>query len=142
MNFNNYLFKFPVFLYFLILIITLISLAGVHAQSVELIYSPCLHCPGCFSDCPQVPPDSGSLSCPVCQEGAGKIGIPRTGQTKCYNTNGNIIDCAGTGQDGYIQTGVVWPSPRSQPAWLEVSALNRLSCSLIFESLQSLYATV
>jgi len=26
--------------------------------------------------------------------------IPDTGQTKCYNTNGNEISCAGTGQDG------------------------------------------
>ena len=26
--------------------------------------------------------------------------IPDTGQTKCYDTDGNEIPCAGTGQDG------------------------------------------
>ena len=30
--------------------------------------------------------------------------VPDTGQTKCYNTDGNVIDCANTGQDGEIDT--------------------------------------
>ncbi len=38
--------------------------------------------------------------------------LPKTGQTKCYDANGNLIACAGTGQDGEIQAGVAWPSPR------------------------------
>jgi hypothetical protein len=44
-------------------------------------------------------------SCPV-------ICLPKTGQTKCYDTSGTEISCAGTGQDGDIQAGVAWPSPR------------------------------
>ena len=43
---------------------------------------------------------------------AGTIQLPQTGQTKCYDTNGNQIPCAGTGQDGEIQAGVAWPNPR------------------------------
>ena len=31
---------------------------------------------------------------------AGAFKLPDTGQTACYDTNGNIISCAGTGQDG------------------------------------------
>ena len=43
---------------------------------------------------------------------SGVIELPKTGQTKCYDTAGAKISCAGTGQDGDIQAGVVWPSPR------------------------------
>ena len=43
---------------------------------------------------------------------AGTINLPQTGQTKCYDTSGVEIPCAGTGQDGDIQAGVEWPSPR------------------------------
>ncbi len=38
--------------------------------------------------------------------------LPRTGQTTCYDTYGAVISCAGTGQDGEIQSGVPWPNPR------------------------------
>jgi hypothetical protein len=38
--------------------------------------------------------------------------LPKTGQTKCYNASGAEITCSGTGQDGEIQAGVAWPSPR------------------------------
>ena len=38
--------------------------------------------------------------------------LPKTGQTTCYDSLGNAIPCAGTGQDGDIQAGVQWPSPR------------------------------
>jgi hypothetical protein len=38
--------------------------------------------------------------------------VAKTGQTTCYNSSGNSISCAGTGQDGELQPGVAWPSPR------------------------------
>jgi hypothetical protein len=38
--------------------------------------------------------------------------VEKTGQTKCYDTDGNEISCAGTGQDGDLKKGVVWPNPR------------------------------
>jgi len=47
-----------------------------------------------------------------CMAFAGTIQLPRTGQTKCYDTYGTQIPCAGTGQDGELQMGVFWPSPR------------------------------
>ncbi|MBF0565196.1 MAG: DUF1566 domain-containing protein [Nitrospirae bacterium] len=43
---------------------------------------------------------------------ASTINLPRTGQTTCYDENGNKLDCAGTGQDGDVKAGVVWPNPR------------------------------
>jgi hypothetical protein len=43
---------------------------------------------------------------------AGTINLPRTGQTKCYDTAGSEINCSGTGQDGEIQAGVAWPDSR------------------------------
>lgn len=44
--------------------------------------------------------------------GAQAVELPQTGQTTCYDSAGTIIACAGTGQDGDIQAGVAWPSPR------------------------------
>ena len=43
---------------------------------------------------------------------ADTVDLPQTGQTTCYNTAGAVIPCAGTGQDGDIQEGVPWPTPR------------------------------
>jgi hypothetical protein len=43
---------------------------------------------------------------------AQTIRLPQTGQTKCYDSSGIEINCACTGQDGEIQGGVPWPSPR------------------------------
>lgn len=43
---------------------------------------------------------------------ASTIQLPQTGQTRCYNAQGGGIDCAGTGQDGEFQMGVLWPNPR------------------------------
>lgn len=40
------------------------------------------------------------------------IQLPQTGQTACLNSSGSIVACAGTGQDGALQMGVAWPSPR------------------------------
>jgi len=42
----------------------------------------------------------------------GVISLPKTGQTKCYDTAGTEIPCTGTGQDGEIQAGVAWANPR------------------------------
>ncbi len=44
--------------------------------------------------------------------GNSTIRLPLTGQTSCYDASGNIITCTGTGQDGALQAGVAWPSPR------------------------------
>ncbi len=52
----------------------------------------------------------GDACGPLTVEGA--IDLPVTGQTECYDDDGVIIDCAGTGQDGEYQMGVVWPEPR------------------------------
>ena len=38
--------------------------------------------------------------------------VPKTGQTTCYDVDGNVIACPGTGQDGDWRKGVVWPDPR------------------------------
>lgn len=38
--------------------------------------------------------------------------LPRTGQQTCYDDQGTTIDHAGTGQDGDLQAGAVWPDPR------------------------------
>jgi Protein of unknown function (DUF1566) len=43
---------------------------------------------------------------------AGIIALPKTGQTTCSDAAGAAIACAGTGQDGELQTGVAEPSPR------------------------------
>lgn len=42
----------------------------------------------------------------------GVIQLPKTGQTTCYDANGSVIACNGTGQDGDKQKGAAWPSPR------------------------------
>ena len=44
--------------------------------------------------------------------GTGSVKLPKTGQTNCYDTSGNVISCSGTGQDGELQKGVAWPSLR------------------------------
>ncbi len=43
---------------------------------------------------------------------AGVIQLPQTGQTKCYDSGGDEIACAGSGQDGELRAGVPWPNPR------------------------------
>ena len=44
--------------------------------------------------------------------GAYPAEVPRTGQTGCYDADYNATSCTGTGQDGEIQAGAVWPEPR------------------------------
>lgn len=38
--------------------------------------------------------------------------IAKTGQNTCFDPMGNVIPCAGTGQDGELEKGVAWPDPR------------------------------
>jgi len=38
--------------------------------------------------------------------------VGETGQVTCYDEDGVVIDCAGTGQDGDLRPGVAWPNPR------------------------------
>lgn len=49
---------------------------------------------------------------PVRGAASASARIWKTGQTDCYDSSGNSIACAGTGQDGELQSGVAWPSPR------------------------------
>lgn len=51
--------------------------------------------------------------------------IPRTGQRRCFDLNGETADCAGTGQDGEIRAGAAWPEPRFETMNGEV--LDRLT---------------
>jgi hypothetical protein len=56
----------------------------------------------------------------VCSVGSGRFALAQkapaptqqTGQKKCWDATGKLIQCEGTGQDGDKQTGVVWPDPR------------------------------
>ena len=49
---------------------------------------------------------------PVVAHAGGLIQLPKTGQTKCYDSAGTEITCTDTGQDGNLQAGVAWPNPR------------------------------
>ena len=52
---------------------------------------------------------------PVCLPrfaAASTVPLPRTGQTTCWDSSGNVIACDGTGQDGEIKAGAAWPTPR------------------------------
>jgi hypothetical protein len=43
---------------------------------------------------------------------AQRARVPQTGQTQCWDVAGSPTRCDGTGQDGDIQAGVDWPTPR------------------------------
>lgn len=43
---------------------------------------------------------------------AAPAAVPVTGQTECFDLPGKVIDCVGTGEDGDIQAGVPFPTPR------------------------------
>jgi Protein of unknown function (DUF1566) len=47
---------------------------------------------------------------PVCSRPPAPVA--RTGQTTCYDLAGVVIACGGTGQDGDLLKGAVWPNPR------------------------------
>ncbi|MEI7670944.1 MAG: DUF1566 domain-containing protein [Deltaproteobacteria bacterium] len=52
---------------------------------------------------------------PVRSGSSGSSTLAKTGQTLCYNASGFAVTttaCTGTGQDGELQTGTAWPSPR------------------------------
>jgi len=48
--------------------------------------------------------------------GEGNNILPVTGQTQCYDTNGKIVPCQSSGQDGEFRNGCEWPSPRFEIA--------------------------
>jgi hypothetical protein len=39
-------------------------------------------------------------------------GVIKTDQNRCYDEDGNPMDCGGSGQDGEMRFGVKWPIPR------------------------------
>jgi len=54
----------------------------------------------------------GGYVWPVRRGQSGVLAPPKTGQTACYDISGTAIACTGTGQDGELQAGAAWPSPR------------------------------
>ena len=38
--------------------------------------------------------------------------LAQTGQIRCRDAAGNVVDCSGTGQDGELRCGAPWPDPR------------------------------
>ncbi len=42
--------------------------------------------------------------------------LPATGQTQCYDSKGQLVNCAGSGQDGEFQSGARWLHPRFEEA--------------------------
>lgn len=54
--------------------------------------------------------DQAYLFWPV--RGPGNGVLPATGQHQCFATNGRIIECSLTGQDGGLRQGTPWPAPR------------------------------
>lgn len=96
-------------LIFVMAVVFMFSLSAIHVLAQEIDY-----CEGNF-DCDQdvdgmdaamFKTDFGRSSifneCPTCPPIER---IAKTGQTSCYDDLGNVIDCAGTGQDGEYQTG-------------------------------------
>jgi hypothetical protein len=55
---------------------------------------------------------SSGRAWPVRGSATGPAKLWQTGQTKCYDSQGKVVSCAGTGQDGEIRAGVAWPNPR------------------------------
>ena len=43
---------------------------------------------------------------------AASVTLPATGQTRCYDSAGNTINCIGTKQDGALRMGASWPAER------------------------------
>jgi hypothetical protein len=54
--------------------------------------------------------DQAYMVWPVRGQGNGLL--PRTGQRQCYDSQGRLIDCADSGQDGEHLNGRDWPTPR------------------------------
>jgi hypothetical protein len=51
--------------------------------------------------------------------------LPVTGQRACFDAQGRVRDCSGSGQDGAVCAGRAWPEPRF--AGTEEGALDRLT---------------
>jgi len=43
---------------------------------------------------------------------AGPVQLPQTGQQLCWNAEGAVISCSGSGQDGDLTTGAPWSASR------------------------------
>ena len=54
--------------------------------------------------------DQAYLFWPV--RGPGNGLLPATGQHHCFDTQGQLVECLGTGQDGEFRLGATWPVPR------------------------------
>lgn len=44
--------------------------------------------------------------------GEGNKVLPATGQRQCYDTDGGLISCGGSGQDGALRSGTAWSAKR------------------------------
>ncbi len=51
--------------------------------------------------------------------------LPRTGQTQCFDVQGEVIDCRESAQDAALQQGLPWPEVRFEP--FEDGILDRLT---------------
>ncbi len=51
----------------------------------------------------------------------GSIYLPKTGQTTCYDRDRQRIECAGTGQDGDLKMGALWPKNRLQTLFCDLT---------------------
>lgn len=54
--------------------------------------------------------DQEYLCWPVAGTGNGLL--PRTGQERCVDAGGVVVDCPGLGEDGELRMGAPWPEPR------------------------------
>ena len=39
-------------------------------------------------------------------------GVIKTDQVQCFDADGRLMDCSGSGQDGEMRFGIKWPIPR------------------------------
>jgi hypothetical protein len=57
-------------------------------------------------------------------------GVIKTDQIECFDSDGRLMDCAGSGQDGELRFGVQWPVPRfEQRDGVVIDRLSRLTWS-------------
>ncbi len=56
---------------------------------------------------------------------ADEAALARTGQTACFDHQGQEVPCTGTGQDGDLRLGTAWPEPRFESR--EDGVLDRLT---------------
>lgn len=55
---------------------------------------------------------SSYMAWPVRGPLEGSSVLPCSGQRNCFSETGDVVGCAGTGQDGELQAGIPWPDPR------------------------------